>query len=177
MEFRVALSDVERGIDATESIIVGLEREETHEHLMLRVLAFCLLHEPGLEFARGPALADAADLWAHDLIGRVAVWVECGETSADKLRHVTRHNRGAQVHVVGDDPAAREALKADLSRRPPAAPVELWTIDGELVRTLATNDLRRQRWAVTLVGGHVYVDAGVVRDGPYDRIRVGASTL
>jgi uncharacterized protein YaeQ len=170
MEYRVALADVERAVTVETKLIVALEPEESLEHLTLRLLAWCLLYRPELDFARGPFDAHAADLWAHDLTGRVALWVECGAVTGDKLRRVTRHQRGADVHVVLADAAARDALAADLARHPAGAPVALWTVDGDLVARIAALDVRRHTWSVTLVGDHVYIDAdGLALDGAVRR--------
>src|SRR5258706_7782137 len=159
MEYRIALSDVERGVAVDTKLIVALEPEESLEHLTLRLLAWCVLYRPELEFARGPFDAGAADLWAHDLTGRVALWVECGAVTGEKLRRVVRHQRGAEVHVVLGREADASALAAELARHPAGAAVALSVIDRELVARLASLDLRRHTWAVTIVGGQIYVDA------------------
>ncbi len=170
-EFRVALSDVERAIAEQAQLIVGQQDDESGEHLVLRVLAWCVLHEPGLELHPGVLAPDGADLLARDLTGRVITWVECGDTTAEKLRRVTRHQRGARVHVVGCDAEARDRLLADLQRGQRTAGVALWLIDRSVVDRLAAIEARRQSWAVTLVGDHVYVEAdGLVADGAIDRV-------
>jgi hypothetical protein len=37
-------------------------------------------------------------------------------------------------------------------------PPEIWTIDRAFVQALAAREERRQKWAVTIVGDHVYID-------------------
>ena len=170
-EFRVALSDVERSLAEHATLIVGQQVEESAEHLVLRVLAWCLLWEPTLELAPGVLSPDDADLYARDLTGRVITWVECGATSAEKLRRVVRHQRGARVHVVGCDDDARAQLLAELRRGKRTEGVELHLIARELVERLAALEPRRQNWSVTLVGGHAYVEAdGLAADGAIDRV-------
>jgi uncharacterized protein YaeQ len=167
IEYRLTLFDEERGVDLSETLIVGQHPEETNEHLTLRVLAWCMLWEPRLELGAGGRDPDAADLWTHDLTGRLQTWIDCGPAAAEKIRKVVQHHRDARVHVVDDDPARRAALAAELSRwRRGGGGVELWTVDGALVEKLAANEWRRHKWAVTLVGGHLYLDAdGIALDG------------
>ncbi|HZS35995.1 MAG TPA: YaeQ family protein, partial [Polyangia bacterium] len=141
IEYRVTLSDVERGVDASAQLIVGQDPEETNEHLTLRVLAWCLLYDPDLEFGPGVTDPDGADLWSHDLTGRVATWIDCGATSAEKLKRVVRHRRGARVHVLLDDAGERERLLAELVRARVAG-VRVWLVDAALVRALASHDER-----------------------------------
>jgi uncharacterized protein YaeQ len=161
LEFRVTLSHVDRAIDVAETVYVARHPSETQEHVVLRLLAWCLLHEEGLAFGPGLSTPDAADLWTHDATGRLTTWIECGTATADRLRKALQHHSGAQAHVVLDDERAAAALRAELAetRWPRGCPPPiLWVIDRELVAALAAREERRQRWAVTLVGDHFYLD-------------------
>jgi uncharacterized protein YaeQ len=169
LEYRLALSDAERGIDLRTTMIVAQHPSETREHVTLRVLAFCLLHEERLEPGPGLCDPDVADLWTRDLTGRLTTWVECGAADAEKLRRVMQQNAGLTVHAVFSDRRRRDELLAGVRewRRPPrAAELVVWLIDPALVSALAAAGTRRQEWTVTLVGGHAYVEAdGVALDG------------
>lgn len=161
LEFRLTLSHVDRAIDLSETLYVARHPSETQEHAVLRVLAWCLLHEEGIAFGPGLSTPDAADLWTHDATGRLTTWIECGTATAERLRKSLQHHSGAASHVVLDDARATEALRAELAegrwlRNCP--PPELWTIDAALVSALASNEDRRARWAVTIVGDHFYID-------------------
>jgi uncharacterized protein YaeQ len=173
-EYRLALSHVDRGVETAETVIAARHPSETAEHLTVRVLAFCLLHREGIGFGPGLADGEASDLEAHDLTGRVTLWVECGATDADKLRRVVQHHPGAEVHVVFAGERRREELLAQLAAAPRAIRgaerVTLWTLDPALVRAAAENEERRQRWVVTIVGDHVYLEIdGRQLDGPVER--------
>jgi uncharacterized protein YaeQ len=162
LEYRIALSDVERGVDVNATVIVARHPSETAEHATLRALAWCLLHEEGLEQGPGLCDADAADLWTRDATGRLVTWVECGGADAEKLRRVMQQNAGVKVHAVFSDERRRDELLAAVAgwRRPPrGAELVVWLLDAALVAALAAREQRRHRWAVTLVGGHAYIDA------------------
>jgi uncharacterized protein YaeQ len=179
LEFRIALAHVDRGVERAESVVVARHPSETAEHVMLRVLAWCLLPEEGLEFGPGLCDPEAADLWARDLAGRTTAWIECGAAAPEKLRRVIQHHAGAAVHVVvSDDERAARARREELAealagwRRAPRgfAEVTWWSIDPALVQALATVEERRQRWSVTVVGDHLYIEAdGRSLDGAVTR--------
>jgi uncharacterized protein YaeQ len=160
LEYRITLNQVDRGVDVEESVIVARHPSETDEHVVLRLCAWCLLHEERLAFGPGLSTPDAADLWAHDLTGQLTTWIECGAADGERLRKVVQHHPGIAVHVVLDDPRRRDALAAELAawKRPPER-VTLWLVPRALVSALAARTERRQKWAVTVVGDHLYVDA------------------
>jgi uncharacterized protein YaeQ len=162
-EYRIALSHVDRGREVTEAVVVARHPSETAEHLTLRVLAHCLLNEEGLAFGPGLSDPDAADLWTKDLTGRLVTWIECGAAAADKVRKVLLHNSGIAAHVVLADAKRVADLAVELpaaGRLPRKGPAPiLWAIDPALVKALAAKEERRQKWTVTVVGDHLYVDA------------------
>jgi len=163
LQFRITLSHVDRGIDRVQSIIVEQHRLETREHLILRVIAWCLFHDDQLRFGPGALASRAADLWAHDASEKPTIWVECGEADADSLRKMIQHSRGVVVQVLFSDPERRDrflAQIAELKRHPPElAEMGIWLVDPALVAALAASEQRRQHWAVTIVGDHLYVAA------------------
>ena len=162
-EYRLSLSDTDRGVHLDTSLIAARHPSETAEHLTLRVLAYCLLHCDGLSFGAGLSDGDASDLEARDGGGRVTLWAECGSTDATRLRKIVQQNAGAAVHVVLSDDRRRRELDAGIAALPhgirDADRVTLWRIDPRLVEALSRHEARRQVWGVTLVGGHLYIEA------------------
>ena len=165
MEYRIQLSHVDRGLETAQTVVAALHPSETMEHMTLRVLAWCLLYEEGLGFGPGLGDPEAADLWAHDLTGRLRTWIECGTADADKLRRVLQHNSDAQVHAVFNGERRQRELLEQIAGQDRtrawkgAARVTLWQIDEALVAALAAREGRRHRLAVTVVGDHLYIDA------------------
>ncbi|MEO7093373.1 MAG: YaeQ family protein [Polyangiales bacterium] len=162
LEYRITLSHVDRAIDLAEtSVIVARHPSETQEHVTLRVLSWCLLQEEGITFGPGISSDNTADLWVHDLTGRLTTWIECGATRWDHLRKALHQHGGAQAHVVFSSERKRTELLAEIADTPhakDASRVTLWSIDPALVTELATRDARRQKWSVTIVGDHFYIE-------------------
>ncbi len=158
MEYRISLNNLDRGVERSETVILALHPSETLEHLTLRVLAWCLFWEEGLAFGPGLSTPEAADLWTHDLTGRLTTWIEVGSATGERVKKVLQHHNGAGVQVLFADVRRREELVAELTGWKRAAEIGLWTVDGQLVRELAARQERRHKWAVTYVGEHFYVD-------------------
>jgi uncharacterized protein YaeQ len=183
-EYRIALSHVDRGVHEELVAVASRHPSETAEHLTLRVLAWCLLYRPGLSFGPGLCDGEAADLEAREgpADGRYLLWAECGAAEASRLRRIVHQHSGAEVHVVLSDERRRRELLDGLAALPHgikgAERVTLWQIDAKLVEALARHDQRRQRWTVTVVGGHLYVDAdGEVVDGPASAAAIDQSRV
>lgn len=155
------------------------------EHVVLRVLAYCLYCRDGgegaLRLAPGPADRDGPDLWSHHLEGRPDDWIICGAPDIEDLRYVLQHQRQAHLRIVLGSPEERAHLFAGLRafRRtlPGLETVDVREIDHQLVAALARDDRERQRWMVTLVEDHVYIDAdGTAADGEVHAIGPAALT-
>lgn len=168
------LSAVDRGLELSTKLVVPRREDETMTHVVLRVLAYCLFcgdeGEGALRLAPGPADRDGPDLWAHDLTGRPREWIICGAPAIEDLRHVMQHRRQAKVRIVVGSAEERERFLAGLHtfRRtlPGLEAVDLREVDEALVMALARHEDERQRWTVTVIDGHVYVDAdGAPVDG------------
>jgi uncharacterized protein YaeQ len=171
MDFRVELSHVDRGRQASERIVVARHPSESAEHVILRVLAYCIFHEEGLSFGPGLSDAEGADLWTRDPAGRIVTWIECGAAPFERLKKIVQHNAGAAVHALFSDLRRRdellEAARALGARAGKVADaISVWTVDPKLVAALAQKEARSSTWAVTIVGDHLYVDVdGATLDG------------
>ncbi|HVE84853.1 MAG TPA: YaeQ family protein [Myxococcales bacterium] len=179
-EFRITLSHVPRAINRDDAVILAQHPSETEEHVVLRVLARCVLFEESLAFGPGLSTPDAADLWARDLTGRLTLWVECGTADAEDLVRVAQRNAGARVHAVfGDDRRLRELcdqLRAFPEPKKGESALAVWRVDPALVRALARSQARRQAWTVTVLDEHLYVEAdGAPLDGPLARLDTAAA--
>lgn len=182
MQVRLALSVVEHGqaTDLNVKLMVARRPEEPMSHVVMRVLAYCLFYRSDLsqplQFARGPADRDCPDLWSHDLAGRPVEWIICGRPDVDELRHLMKHQRQAQVRVLFVSPEEQAAFFEEVrglrQRLPGLDSVDCRALSLELVERLAASHLERQRWAVTVVEEHLYVDAdGVAADAEVVRSR------
>ncbi len=161
-EYRITLTDVERGLNADRTVVVGRHPSETTSHLALRVLAYCLVYDEGLSFGPGVCVGDAPDLMAQDLTGQLRLWVGVGDVAPDLAKKVVQHNRDAKAHIVFD---SDERLQAFLQRtrhwpKPPRNwnNLTVWLPPVEVLAQLEAMENLRQRWVVTLAGGQLYLE-------------------
>ncbi len=161
-EYRLTLSHLDAAQHLEETVVLARHPSETAEHLVLRMLAWCLLRRDGLAFGAGLSDGDASDLCIEAAGGGYTLWVECGTAELEKLRRVASQNAGAEVEVVFAGPRRRNELLEQLAEHRKSHKgldrVRLRTIEPSLVAALARHEERRQKWTVTIVEGHLYVE-------------------
>jgi len=177
LQLRIALAHVDRGLELVGKLIVDRAPETPPEHVILRALAWCLFHEDGLRLADGPPRRDVPDLSIVSAELKAVTWIACGAADAEEIRRVIAHNRGVRVLTLFDEAAARDRFLgqlASIKKRPPGLEeLGIWSIEREAVARLTTRDALRQRWAVTIVADHVYVDSdGLKADSAITRVPV-----
>jgi uncharacterized protein YaeQ len=171
-DFEVALSHVDRGLDAVLAFKTARHPSETLERVWLRVLAMALWQEERLGFGPGLGDPDAPDLETRDYTGRLTRWIRVGKADPVKVQRAVDQNAGAAVGVLFESPARMEAFLAEAreAKLTRLSGVELLAADPELLAELARDDVRRSKVALTLVGDHAYFDRGGKSfDGPLVR--------
>ena len=155
-------------------LIVDRDPEISPEHVILRAPGWYLFHQDGLRLADGSPRRDVPDLAIVSAELKAVTWIACGAADAEEIRRVIAHNRGVKVETLFDDPAPLERFLHQLGgvkKRPPGfEEIGIASIEREAVTRLAARDELRQRWAVTIVADHVYVDSdGVKAESPISR--------
>lgn len=157
----VAIADIDRGYYRDHVLRVALHPSETPERMMLRLLAFALHADDGLEFGRGLSADDEPDLWQRDLTGNVLTWIEVGLPDTRELRKAS--GRATHVHVLAYGGRAVDvwwnANRGELERMRKLGVVE---VPQEASRALADVAGRSMRLDVTVQEGAVLVNAGDV---------------
>src|SRR3979490_3131183 len=83
--FAIQLSDVDRGVYESLALRVARHPSETEDHLVTRVLAYCLEYADGLSFSNGLAEPDEPALAIRDLTGAMRVWIDIGAPDAVRV--------------------------------------------------------------------------------------------
>jgi uncharacterized protein YaeQ len=85
-KLKIALSDLDREYYDNLNLTIAQHPSETLERMMVRALAYCCNAGPRLEFCKGLSDNDEPDLWEHTLDGRIALWIEVGEPSMERIK-------------------------------------------------------------------------------------------
>jgi uncharacterized protein YaeQ len=172
LHFDLRVVHADEGREQDLSFKVARHPSETAERVWLRVLALAWKLREGLAFGPGLCEPEAPDLVAATPDGRASLVVRVGKPEPARVEKDVNRSAGAEVAVLFESPRRlaaflEEARAAGLSR---IGRAELAAVDPALLASLAGLEDRRIRAAVTLVGDHLYVEAGgAMLEGPLTR--------
>ena len=155
---QVELADSDRGHYESLSLTLACHPSETLERMAVRLLAYCLNVERGLEFTRGLSTADEPDLWRHSDSGEIEQWIEVGQPEEPRLRKAS--GRAAEVLVYAFGKSADTWWKLNGGAISNLPKVSVWQLDWPEVEALARLTDRTMQLNISVTGGVIYVDNG-----------------
>jgi len=167
--FAIQLSDVDRGVYEPLSLKVARHPSESAEHLVTRVLAYCLEYAEGIAFSRGISDPDEPALSVRDLTGALKVWIDIGSPDAARLHKAGKSAPRVAVYTHKDPALLRRQLEGEKIHRPEA--LELHAIDRELVAALVRALERRMKIDLSVTDRHLFLSIGeITLSGAVERI-------
>jgi uncharacterized protein YaeQ len=165
----VQLSDTDRGVYESLTFKVAQQPSESDEHMVARVLAYCLEYTEGIGFSKGIAEPDEPALFVRDLTGTLRVWIDIGSPDALRLHKASKAAPRVVVYTHKDPAQLVRALSGERIHR--AEELELYALDRPLVQALVAHRDRRTTFDLTVTEGHLYVAIrGETLEGTVERI-------
>jgi uncharacterized protein YaeQ len=156
--FSIGLSDVDRGVYQTLEVKAARHPSESAEHLVTRLLAYCLEFAEGIAFSRGISDPDSPAIAVRDLTGQLLAWIDIGSPDAARLHKAAKAAPRVAVYTHRSPEALRAQLSGERIHR--AEALELYALDRELIDALARRLERRMKLELSVTGGHLYLTLG-----------------
>jgi uncharacterized protein YaeQ len=156
--FKIDLADSDRNIYAALDLRVARHPSETEDHLLTRVLAYCLEYTEGISFGSGISAADQPAIAVHDLTGALTTWIDIGAPEAARLHRASKLARRVAVYTHKD--AGQLAAKLQLARIHRAEFVEIYALDRDWLVELTARLSRRMEIALTVADRNLYLSLG-----------------
>lgn len=151
---KLALTDLDREVYENLSLTVACHPSETLERMMVRVLAYCLNAREGLELCKGLSDTEEADLWAHSLDGSLALWIDVGEPTIERLKKVSRLAPEVCLYSFNSkSPTWWELLSPDIAK----LPISVFRFDWPSVQALAKTVERTMELSITVSENSLFV--------------------
>jgi uncharacterized protein YaeQ len=109
-KIHVELADSDRNCFESLSLTLARHPSETLERMLVRLLAYCLNYERGMEFTKGISTADEPDLWVHADHGDIEHWIEVGQPESARLRKACGRVRQEYAHLVEIERRANQRI-------------------------------------------------------------------
>jgi uncharacterized protein YaeQ len=155
--FRIALSDVDRGIYEQLDLRTALHQSENEAFLLTRVIAYALSYEDGLAFGPGLCDPDEPAIAARSPEG-TRLWIEIGNPSARRLHKAAKAARALRVFTYKDpEPWLRELAGEQIHR---AAEIGIFALDPAFLGELASTLERDNSWTLVHQTGELILTAG-----------------
>lgn len=95
------IADMDRHYYADHHLTLARHPSETDERMMIRLLAFVLNADEGLEFTRGLSTDDEPELWQKNLSGEIELWIELGLPDESRLRKACNRAKKVVLYTYG----------------------------------------------------------------------------
>jgi uncharacterized protein YaeQ len=156
--FKIELADSDRGVYAPLDLRVARHPSETEDHLLTRVLAYCLEYTEGISLSNGLSEPDQPAISVRDLTGALRVWIDVGAPEAARLHRAAKLAPRVAVYTHKD--AEQLAVRLNAARIHRAAALELYAIDRDWLTALTARLARRMEFALTVADSQVYLSHG-----------------
>jgi uncharacterized protein YaeQ len=156
--FKIALADSDRGVYEDLDLRVARHPSETEEHLLTRVLAYCLEYAEGISFSGGLSDTDQPAVAVRDLTGAMRAWIDVGAPEAARLHRAQKLAPRVAVYTHKDADQLAARLRGEKIHR--ADTLELYAVDRDWLAHLSARLERRLEFALTVTDRNVYLSLG-----------------
>src|SRR5258708_35610722 len=143
--FKIDLADSDRGVYQPLELRVARHPSETEDHLLTRVLAYCLEYTEGIAFSNGLFESDQPTIAVRDLTGALRAWIDVGAPEAARLHRAAKLAPRVAIYTNKDAGQLANRLRAEKIHR--AEALELYAVDRDWLATLAARLRRRKAFA------------------------------
>ena len=162
--FDIDLADADRHRYETLALRVARHPSESEEHLVARLLAYCLEYTEGIEFSKGISDPDEPAVSVRDLTGALRVWVDVGAPDASRLNRAAKMADRVVVYTHKDPTQWLRQLAGERIHR--VSDIEIVSFDRTLVASFVERLARRTAMTVSVADRHLLVALdGVVLEG------------
>ena len=151
----IDLSDMDRGVYETLNLRVARHPSETTEYMVVRILAYCLEYQEGIEMTEGVSSADEPALVVRDLTGRITGWIEIGMPDASRLHRGSKLAGRVAVYTHRDPRQVMAQFAGEKIHRGEEIPIR--TFDRKLIEEIAAILDRRTSMSISVSQGELYI--------------------
>jgi uncharacterized protein YaeQ/TfoX/Sxy family transcriptional regulator of competence genes len=155
--WKIALSDVERGVYEALDLRLAQHPSENARYLVTRALAYALSYEEGIAFSKGGVSStDEPPVIVRDPTGILLAWIEIGSPSAARLHKASKAARRVALFTSADIASLREEAGSIHH----AESIEVWELEASFLDAIGERLERTLALEVVHTGEQLYVTVG-----------------
>ncbi len=128
---------------------------ETAAFMLVRILAYCLEYEEGIELTPGLSSGDEPALVVRDLTGRITAWIEVGLPDAERVHRGSKLAGRVAVYTHRDVRQLLAQLAGHRIHRADA--IRIRSFERATIDEIADLIDRRSSFALTVSGGELHL--------------------
>ena len=156
--FAIELANADRAVYASLDLRVARHPSETADHLLARVIAYCLEYTEGIAFSRGLSDADEPSILVRDRAGSLRSWIDIGLPEAARLHRAAKAAARVVVYCHKDPELLVARLRGERIHR--SGQLELYAFDRDWIAAIEGQLERRMKFALTVSAQHLYLSLG-----------------
>lgn len=153
---RIALSDMERDYYDSLNLTIAQHPSETVERMMVRILAYCLNAQEGIELTKGLEDAEEPAVWVRTMDEQTALWIDLGEPTPERVKKAT--NRARKVSVYSFN-SKSDVWWSQNVKKFSQLNASFYRFRWEEIEALAALVSRTMDLSITITGDSAYVAA------------------
>ena len=99
----ITLADMDRHLYQDVNLTLARHPSENDERMMIRLLAYCMNVEEGLQFTKGLSTDDEPDLWTKSLSDEITLWIDLGHPDEKRVRKACSRADQVLIYTYGDN--------------------------------------------------------------------------
>jgi uncharacterized protein YaeQ len=156
--FDIELANSDSGVYQSLMLRIARHQSETAEHLLTRVLAYCLEYTEGIALSNGISEPDEPAISIRDLTGVLQAWIDVGAPEPPRLHRASKAAPRVAVYTHKDAEQLAARLAGERIHRIEA--LELYAMDFDWLSNLAQRLQRRTAFTLTVSEQHLYLSLG-----------------
>lgn len=150
-KFNISISDFNHDYYDSVNLTIALHPSETHERMMVRVLAYCLnLYKDSgnlMTFTKGLSAIEEPDIWIKELDEQISLWVDVGEPSFDRIKKSCRIAKQSYVYSFNSKSAV---WWKQIQPQFQALPVTVVSFNWDTIQSLSQSISRTMEFSVSI---------------------------
>ena len=151
----IDLADMDRNVYETLDLRVARHPSETAEYMLVRILAYCLEYQEGIELTEGVSSGNEPALVVRDLTGRITSWIEVGMPDAERLHRGSK--LAGRVAVCTHRDVRQLMGNPNGQRIHRSEDIPIRAFDRTLVEEIAAHLDRRISMSLSVTGGELFL--------------------